>query len=73
MVQDIEADRKSVPVLLRQYLKLNARLLGFNVDPQFGDVLDGLMLVDMLEMDRTTLQRYLGTERARQYLTYHGV
>ena len=29
LISDIEADRRSVPVLLRQYLKLNAKLLGF--------------------------------------------
>src|SRR5688500_19705383 len=42
LVGEIEADRRGVPVLLRQYLKLNAKLLGFNVDPDFGDVLDAL-------------------------------
>jgi hypothetical protein len=33
----MEGDGKGVPVLLRQYLKLKAKLIGFNVDPQFGD------------------------------------
>jgi hypothetical protein len=35
LVEDIEPDRKGVPVLLRQYLKLGGRMLAFNVDPAF--------------------------------------
>ena len=34
-IAGLESDGKGVPVLLRQYLKLNAKLLGFNVDPEF--------------------------------------
>ena len=71
LLREIERDRKSVPTLLRQYLRLNARLLGFNVDPEFGDVLDGLMLVDLTEVDRTILTRYMGEERARAFLAHH--
>lgn len=71
LLREIEADRKSVPTLLRQYLRLNAKLLGFNVDPEFGDVLDGLMLVDLTEVDRTILVRYMGEERARAFLAKH--
>src|SRR5262249_26641866 len=41
-VERIEPDRKGVPVLLRQYLKLGGRMLGFNTDPEFSDALDGL-------------------------------
>ena len=64
LVNEIEADRKSLPVLLRQYLKLNAKLLGFNVDPDFGDVLDGLMLVDLTKVDRAILYRMSGDKAA---------
>src|SRR5258708_4790206 len=32
IVADIEADRKSIPILLRQYLTLGARILDFSVD-----------------------------------------
>jgi putative hemolysin len=71
LLAEIEADRKGVPVLLRQYLKLNAKLLGFNVDPAFGNALDGLMLVDLLDVDRALLTRYLGTEGSRRFLAHH--
>src|SRR5882724_9801290 len=37
VVSDIEPGRAGVPVLLRQYLKLGGKLLGFNVDPSFSN------------------------------------
>jgi putative hemolysin len=67
-----EVDGTGVPVLLRQYLKLNARLLGFNVDPAFGDALDALMVVDLTKVDRAILYRYLGRDDAERFLAFHG-
>ena len=52
-----------MPVLLRQYLQLNASLLGFNVDPAFGDALDALMMVDLTRVPVRTLQRVPRTTR----------
>ena len=57
-----EPDGKGVPVLLRQYLKLNATLLEFNVDPAFNNALDALVLVDILDAPINVLQRYFGKE-----------
>lgn len=71
LVRDLESDGKPMPVLLRQYLRLNARLLGFNVDPQFGNVLDGLMFVDVLKIDRRVLRRFMGAADAERYLAAH--
>ncbi len=70
LVREIECSRRSVPVLLRQYLKLNAKLLGFNVDADFGDVLDGLVLVDLTTVERSILNRYLGKEGAASFLAF---
>lgn len=63
-----EPDRKGVPVLLRQYLKLNATLLEFNVDPDFSDVLDALVLVDLRQAPAAVLSRYMGEEGYRSFL-----
>ena len=71
LVAEAEADGKGVPILLRQYLKLNAKLLGFNVDPQFGDALDALMMVDLTTVDAVILNRYLGRQEAVQFLARH--
>lgn len=64
---------KSVPVLLRQYLALNGKLVSFNVDPDFHNALDGLIMVDLKQVPVKTLARYMGSEHAQQYLKYHQV
>jgi len=46
----IEPAHIKVPVLLKQYTKLNARFIGFNLDPNFSDALDGLMLLDLRKL-----------------------
>src|SRR5574338_712016 len=60
LIAAAERDGKGMPVLLRQYMKLNATLLGFNVDPESGDVLDALMMVDLTRVDPAILARYVG-------------
>ncbi|MFO0840068.1 MAG: GNAT family N-acyltransferase [Phycisphaerae bacterium] len=71
LVRDLEDDRRTMPVLLRQYLRLNARLLGFNIDPDFGDVLDGLILIDLPQIARPILDRYFGRDGAAAFLALH--
>jgi len=73
LIREIESDRRSIPVLLRQYLRLNGVLLGFNVDREFGGVLDGLILVDLVRVDRPLLVRYMGVEGAAGFLAHHDV
>jgi len=70
VVSDLEPSRTGIPVLLRQYLKLGGRLLGFNVDPEFSDTLDGLIVVDLLKTERRLLEGYLGKEESAVFLGY---
>jgi putative hemolysin len=70
LVHELEGGR-GLPVLLRQYLKLNARLLGFSVDPAFANVLDGLVLVDLLRVKPALLHRFLGREAAASVVAFH--
>jgi putative hemolysin len=62
---------KGLPVLLRQYLKMNGKLVCFNVDPAFHDTLDGLIVVDLTRVPHKTLGRYMGSEEATLYLEHH--
>lgn len=71
LVTQLEPDGKDIPVLLRQYLKLGGKLLGFNVDAAFGQAIDGLIVVDLPNTDLKTLQRYMGREQAARYLAAH--
>jgi hypothetical protein len=67
-VSSAEPDGKGVPVLLRQYLKFNATLLEFNVDPDFANSLDALVLVDLRLAPEAMLSRYMGTAGYRAFL-----
>ena len=71
LVQRIEKDNKGIPVLLRQYLKLRGELAAFNVDPDFNNALDGLIIVDLMRVDDRTLGKYMGAEEARAFLGHH--
>jgi len=70
-IAQIEPDRKGVPVLLRQYLQLGGRLLGFNLDRDFADTLDGLIMVDVRQVDGAVLERYMGERGAAAFRAYH--
>jgi putative hemolysin len=70
VVSDLEPSREGIPVLLRQYLKLGGKLLGFKVDPEFSDALDGLILVDLTKTEPRLLERYLGKTEALKFLTH---
>jgi putative hemolysin len=71
IVAQFEKDRKGIPVLLKQYLKLGGTLLGFNVDHDFNNALDGLIMVDLLKTDGKVIQKYMGAEQASQFLEFH--
>ena len=71
LVAEAERGDKGIPVLLRQYLELNAKLIAFNVDPAFADALDALMVVDLMNVDTSILNRYFGRENAAAFLTFH--
>jgi putative hemolysin len=72
-IADLEPDCKGVPVLIRQYMKLGGRMLGFNVDASFSNALDGLVLVDLRKTPLPALSRYLGRDSALKFLGHHGM
>lgn len=44
-----------LPTLLKKYLKLNARILAFNVDPDFNYCVDGLIMLDLSEIPKSEI------------------
>ncbi len=75
IVSEIETDGKGIPVLLRQYLKLNGKILAFSIDKDFGNVLDCLILVDIYKSPERSLRRYLGDdacEKIKAFLLKEG-
>ena len=67
LIYRMEGD-KGLPVLLKQYLGLNGKLVSFNVDKNFNDSLDGMIIVDLLQVPEKALAKYMGKEQASQYL-----
>jgi len=72
-IADLEADGKGVPVLLRQYAKVGGKMLGFNVDRKFSNVLDGLVLVDLRQTEESVLEKYMGHEGVVGFRNFHGL
>lgn len=56
LVETIEPAHFKVPVLFRQYLRQNAKFIAFNVDPNFADCLDGLMILDIAQLPANTIE-----------------
>lgn len=56
LLSSIEPDHIKVPILLKQYTKLNAKFISFNIDPNFSDALDGLMVLDLKNLPPETIQ-----------------
>jgi putative hemolysin len=71
-ITDVEPDGKGLPILLRQYAKVGGKLLGFNVDQKFSNVLDGLVVVDLRKTEPAMLERYMGREAAIRFRRQHG-
>lgn len=70
-IADVESDGKGLPILIRQYAKVGGKILGFNVDRKFSDVLDGLVVVDLRQTEFGLLERYMGREGLARFRDYH--
>ena len=55
-IEDIEPQHFRIPILMKQYIRQNARFISFNVDPNFSDALDGFMILDLNDVPYTTIQ-----------------
>lgn len=71
VVSGLEPNAAGIPVLLRQYLRLGGKLVSFNVDPEFSNALDGLIVVDLTKTEPSLLDRYLGKQEAQSFLAFH--
>ncbi len=53
-ISGIEPEYLKIPVLLKQYIRQNAQIIGFNVDPNFNNCLDGLMILNVKDLPEET-------------------
>jgi hypothetical protein len=57
IISEVETRNMKVPVLLRQYIALNAKIICFNIDPKFADCLDGFLVLDLQQVPREMLEK----------------
>ena len=56
IIDEIEPGTLRLPVLLKKYIKQNARLIAFNVDPLFNNAVDGLMYIRIADLPDSTVR-----------------
>lgn len=55
-IGDLDELNSGLPVLLKKYIKLNAKIIAFNVDPKFNNCLDGLIVLDVYDVPKNTIE-----------------
>jgi putative hemolysin len=56
IIDEIEPGSLRIPVLIKKYVKQNARLVAFNVDPKFNNAVDGLMYIKVSDIPESTVK-----------------
>jgi len=57
LISEVETRNIKVPVMLRQYIALNAKIISFNIDPKFSDCLDGFLVLDLQKVPQDILDK----------------
>ena len=56
IIDELEPGSLRLPVLIKKYIKQNARLVAFNVDPLFNNAIDGLMYIRIADLPEGTVK-----------------
>lgn len=56
LIEEIEPANFKLPILLKKYIKLNAKIISFNIDPKFNNALDGLIMLDLFKVPLETIR-----------------
>src|SRR5690554_3977136 len=56
IIDELEPGSLRLPVLLKKYIKQNAKLVAFNVDPLFNNAVDGLMYIKIADLPESTVR-----------------
>jgi putative hemolysin len=55
-IEEVEPGNLRLPVLIKKYIKQNARVIAFNVDPLFNNSVDGLMYIRIADLPESTVR-----------------
>ena len=56
IIDELEPENLRLPVLIKKYIKQNAKVIAFNVDPLFNDAVDGLMYIKIADLPESTVK-----------------
>ena len=56
IIDELEPGNLRLPVLIKKYIKQNARVVAFNVDPLFNNAVDGLMYIQIADIPESTMK-----------------
>ncbi len=59
LIDELEPNYLRLPVLIKQYIRQNAKIIAFNVDPDFNNSIDALMYIRIMDIPKKTLQPIL--------------
>ncbi|MDA0201603.1 MAG: glycerol acyltransferase, partial [Bacteroidetes bacterium] len=59
LINDIEPKNLKVPILIKKYLKQNAKVIGFNRDRSFNNVIDALLFIAIKDLPESTVKPVL--------------
>lgn len=59
LIDELEPNMLRLPVLIKKYIKQNAKVIAFNVDPKFNDAIDGLMYIRVSDIPESTVRPVL--------------
>ncbi|WP_281542104.1 lysophospholipid acyltransferase family protein [Maribacter aestuarii] len=56
LIDEVEPGNLRLPVLIKKYIKQNAKVVAFNVDPLFNNSVDGLMYIKIADLPESTVK-----------------
>ena len=56
IIDEIEPENMRLPVLIKKYIRQNAKVVAFNVDPLFNNAVDGLMYIKIEDLPESTVK-----------------
>lgn len=72
LIDEVEPGSLRLPVLIKKYIKQNAKVVAFNVDPLFNNAVDGLMYIRIADLPESTVKPVMEefqAELEKKYLT----
>ena len=70
IIDEVEPGSLRLPVLIKKYIKQNAKVVAFNVDPHFNNAVDGLMYIRIADLPESTVKPVMEEFQAELEMKY---